>query len=116
MKNKQKLALLGVILMVLIVAFIFIGLNSKNWEFALSLRLPKVVAIALTGGVIAFSSTIFQTITNNNILTPSVLGLDSLYILVQTFLVFVFGSSTLMGLGGEFNFILSVGIMSLFSL
>lgn len=115
MNTKKKISVLSIVLLVLVILFICIGLNSKNWEYALSRRIPKIIAIMLTGSAIAFSSTIFQTITNNRILTPSVLGLDSLYTFIQTFVVFVFGSSTLAKIGGHFNFILSVGFMALFS-
>ena len=53
----------------------------------------KYIAMILTGGAIAFSSLIFQTVTNNRILTPSILGIDSLYVLLQTSVVFLLGSS-----------------------
>ncbi|MCR1899629.1 iron chelate uptake ABC transporter family permease subunit [Irregularibacter muris] len=115
MKIEKKIVFLGILLLILIALFMFIGLNSRNFEYALSQRIPKIIAILLTGSSIAFSSTIFQTITNNRILTPSVLGLDSIYMFIQTFMVFVFGSSTLAKVGGSFNFVLSVGLMALFS-
>jgi len=114
--TKKKIALLSLVLIALVLLFLFIGLNSRNWEYALSRRIPKIIAIILTGSAIAFSSTVFQTITNNRILTPSVLGLDSLYTFIQTFIVFIFGSSTLAKIGGHFNFILSVVFMGLFSI
>src|SRR5699024_5776061 len=69
-----------------------------------------------TGGAIAFSTTIFMTITNNRILTPSVMGLDSLYLLIQTFIIFVFGSKSLVMMNSNINYLVSVGIMALFSL
>lgn len=116
MKLKKKIYILSILFVVLVALFTFIGLNSRNWDYALARRIPKLIAIVLTGSAIAFSSTVFQTITNNRILTPSVLGLDSLYIFIQTSIVFVFGSSTIAKLGRNFNFILSVVIMTLFSI
>lgn len=116
MTIKKKMYFLSILLIVFIIAFALIGLNSKNWQYALSKRIPKLVAIVLTGSAIAFSSTVFQTITNNRILTPSVLGLDSLYVFIQTFIVFAFGSTTLANLGRNFNFIISVVLMILFSM
>ncbi|WIV13405.1 iron chelate uptake ABC transporter family permease subunit [Proteiniborus sp. MB09-C3] len=116
MKSKKKIYFLSALLLVLIALFVIIGLNSRNWEYALSRRIPKIIAIILTGSAIAFSSMVFQTITNNRILTPSVLGLDSLYMFIQTFIVFVFGSSTIARAGESFNFILATGCMSLFSI
>lgn len=115
MTVKRKLYALLIVFMVLVMLFLTIGLNSNNWEYALSRRIPKIIAITLVGGSIAFSSTLFQTITNNRILTPSVLGLDSLYMFIQTFIVFVLGSIKLAQLGQNFNFIVSVILMVLFS-
>lgn len=116
MKSKKKIYFLLILLLTLVGLFIFIGLNSRNWDYALSRRIPKIIAIILTGSAIAFSSLVFQTITNNRILTPSVLGLDSLYMFIQTFIVFVFGSTTLAKAGEGFNFIVAVGCMAFFSI
>lgn len=66
---------------------------------------------SITGGAIAFSSMIFQTVTNNRILTPSILGLDSLYMLGQTILIFLFGSSSIMMTNRKINFLFSLIIM-----
>ena len=69
----------------------------------------------LTGGAIGFSSLIFQTVTNNSILTPSILGIDSLYVLLQTTVVFLLGSSSAIMSNGNINFIISIVAMLLFS-
>src|SRR5699024_9112865 len=69
-----------------------------------------------TGGAIAFSTTVFMTITNNRILTPSVLGLDSLYLLIQTVIIFVFGSRSLVMMSSQLNYLVSIGMMVIFYL
>jgi len=115
MNVKRKLYILLIVLILLVMLFLIIGLNSYNWKYALSRRIPKIMAIILIGSSISFSSTLFQTITNNRILTPSVLGLDSLYMFIQTFIVFVFGSMKMAYLGKNFNFLVSVILMVLFS-
>nr|WP_243279192.1 iron chelate uptake ABC transporter family permease subunit [Romboutsia sp. 1001713B170131_170501_G6] len=91
--------------------FLIAGVNLEHIDYAMSQRIPKLIAIVLTGGCIAFSSMIFQTITNNNILTPSVLGLDSLYILVQTLIVFIVGIDSKFIASKSHNFLLSVVVM-----
>ena len=85
------------------------------WEYALPRRFAKVFAIIIVGTAIAYSSMIFQTITNNRILTPSILGLDSLYVLLQTGIIFFFGAAKLADLGKNGNFLLSTGLMVCFS-
>jgi iron complex transport system permease protein len=110
-RDKKKLYILGMIAIAVIGLFLFQGLNTRNWDYNLSKRIPKVIAIVITGGSIAFSSMIFQTVTNNRILTPSILGLDSLYIFVQTISVFLFGTSSIFMMNKNMNFIVSVGVM-----
>lgn len=115
MINRRRINILLILSITLIVGFIVFGLNINNWRYFLSVRVPKVVAIVITGGGIALSSMIFQTITNNRILTPSVLGLDSLYVLIQTFVIFVFGSSSIVVLNKNLNFFITVILMIVFS-
>lgn len=115
MTKNQKIAILVISSIVLIILFIIPGLTSDNYSYLLSRRLPKIVAIIITAVAIALSSTIFQTITNNRILTPSVLGLDSLYMLIQTTVVFVMGSTSTIVLNKNLNFLVTVGLMLIFS-
>lgn len=114
MRHKQKMLVLIVIAAVCIGLFLFYGLPSV-WEYALPRRFAKVFAIIIVGTAIAYSSMIFQTITNNRILTPSILGLDSLYVLLQTGIIFFFGVAKLADLGKNGNFLLSTGLMVCFS-
>ncbi|MBU5591519.1 iron chelate uptake ABC transporter family permease subunit [Clostridium sp. MSJ-4] len=116
MKHRRRVVLLGVFAIVLIILFIFIGANKNNYDYVLPRRALKVLAISLTAGSIAFSSMIFQTITNNRILTPSVLGLDSLYMFIQTFVVFIFGANNIAIMNNNVNFLVSVALMVLFSM
>ena len=114
-KDKKSIVILLVLALVLIVSFLFIGVNSNNIRYALYRRIPKIYAIILTGGAIGFSSLIFQTVTNNRILTPSILGIDSLYVLLQTSVVFLLGSSSAIISNGNINFIITIAAMLLFS-
>lgn len=111
MRDRKKLYILGAVAIAVIALFLLQGLNERNWSYNLSKRIPRVIAIALTGGSIAFSSMIFQTVTNNRILTPSILGLDSLYMFVQTISVFLFGASSIFMVNKNVNFLVSVAVM-----
>ncbi|MDU5262285.1 MAG: iron chelate uptake ABC transporter family permease subunit [Clostridium celatum] len=114
-KDKRSIIILSVLVLVLVSSFLFIGVNSINFKYALYRRIPKIYAMILTGGAIGFSSLIFQTVTNNRILTPSILGIDSLYVLLQTTVVFLLGSSSAIMSNGNINFIISIVAMLLFS-
>jgi len=109
--DARKLIIMAILVIVLIASFILIGLTPKSYSYALSRRVPKIYAMIMVGGMIGFSSLIFQTVTNNHILTPSVLGLDSLYMLLNTALVFFLGSTNKWIVNANSNFILTLGVM-----
>lgn len=115
MKDKNKLMILTITLISIVLLFIGVGLTPQNGEYFLSRRIPKVFAMLLTGGSIAFSSIVFQTITHNKILTPNVLGLDSVYVFIQTVIVFIFGNIAGFEAGNRGNFIMTLSFMMLFS-
>lgn len=115
MNPKLKIGLLAAAALLLIAAFLFINIGS-NWQYILNRRGAKVLAMVLTAAAIAFSTLVFQTVTNNRILTPSIIGLDSLYMLIQTFIIFVYGSASLTVMNKNVNFLISVGLMVLFAL
>lgn len=112
---KNKILILGILILIVSGLFLSIGLNANNMDYALSQRIPKLLSIILTGVCISISTTIFQTITGNKILTPNVMGLDSLYVLIQTVIVFVLGSSSIFIVNKKYNFIICVGGMILLS-
>lgn len=113
--KKRKIYILTFLAIILIVLFLILGLKSSNWRYLLSKRTPKIIAIAATGIAISLSSLIFQTLTNNRILTPSILGLDSLYMFIQTLVIFTLGSSSEIIMNKNINFVTTVILMLIFS-
>lgn len=114
MSIKTKLGILAGIAILLAVVFMTIDAGG-HWDYILPRRGKKLFAILLTGTAIAFSTVVFQTITNNRILTPSIIGLDSLYMLIQTLIVFFLGGTTLTMMSKNLRFVLAVGIMVVFA-
>lgn len=113
-RRKSKNVYLWILLflcLIGILAFLFLGITEKNIGFYLPRRLTKVWAVLIVSYSIGYSSVSFQTITNNRILTPSVMGLDSLYLFIQTMIVFFFGSKQLALMTGFTNYLLSITIM-----
>src|SRR5690625_2415158 len=111
---RQRIVLLALLGLVCTAMYVFYGV-SEAWEYILMRRATRVLAMGIAGASIAMSTVIFQTISNNRILTPSIMGLDSLYILLQTFFIFFFGSSHQLVQNSQLNFALTVGFMLLFS-
>lgn len=83
----KRLCLLGLVALALMALFMLINLQG-NVAYILKHRgqiLATMVLVAFASGI---STLLFQTITQNRILTPSVMGLESLFVLLQTILVF----------------------------
>ncbi|MFB7156576.1 MULTISPECIES: iron chelate uptake ABC transporter family permease subunit [unclassified Lysinibacillus] len=114
MRNRTKMLILLGLAVISILLYVFYGLNG-NYHYAFPRRLIKVVAMSLTGIAIAYSTVVFQTITHNRILTPSVMGLDALYMMVQTFIFYFFGSMSIFVINAKYNFLLAVLAMVVFA-
>ncbi|SIR28084.1 iron chelate uptake ABC transporter family permease subunit [Peribacillus simplex] len=114
MNNKSRIIILAVLAAALTAGYIFWDLGP-NWDYALPRRVIKIIAIIVVGCAIAFSTVIFQTVTNNKILTPSILGLDSMYMLIQTGVIFLFGSTHIMIMNKNLNFLITLAAMLIFS-
>lgn len=114
MNNKSRIIILAILAAALTAGYIFWDLGP-NWDYALPRRVIKIIAIIVVGCAIAFSTVIFQTVTNNKILTPSILGLDSMYMLIQTGVIFLFGSTHIMIMNKNLNFLVTLTAMLIFS-
>ncbi|HSP85375.1 MAG TPA: iron chelate uptake ABC transporter family permease subunit [Psychrobacter sp.] len=99
-------------LILLISAILFLTVNVHgHWDFALPLRGKKLLALMMVGYAIGVSTLLFQTLTHNPILTPSLLGFDSLYVLLQSLLVFFLGAISFTSLNPIAKFSLEIVLM-----
>ena len=105
MQNNRVMLLLGALL-TLACAFFMTYHANGNWDFILPFRGKKLLLLLMMAYTVGISTLLFQTLTNNPILTPSILGFDSLYLLVQSILVFLFGGIgfTQLNVAGKFAF------------
>lgn len=62
------------------------GLGPK-WEFVLSLRATRLAGLLVVGVAVAVATVLFQTVARNRILTPQIMGIDALFLFLQTVLV-----------------------------
>ncbi|MGN1385705.1 MAG: iron chelate uptake ABC transporter family permease subunit [Bacillus sp. (in: firmicutes)] len=115
MRNSIKLILLAVLAIICILLYGFYDIKG-GFDYAFPRRMIRVGAMVITGFAIAYSTVVFQTITRNRILTPSVMGLDSMYEVVQTVIYFFAGSLSIWVLNKYLNFGLSIAAMVLFAL
>lgn len=98
-KSKWRYWLIFLALVVLSILFTYLLLSYKNpaepgteqfWRIA-KRRSDQIIAIGLTALCQAVGTVAFQTVANNRIITPSIMGFDALYRVIHTSTVFFFG-------------------------
>lgn len=94
----KRLSLLALLLALAMIAYMTIG-SRGNWDFVLAFRGAKLLAIIAVGVAVSTSTLLFQTIAQNRILTPSIMGFDALYVLIITLMVFFVGGQGMLSLG-----------------
>lgn len=108
------LFLLSTLTVILIFAFMFYNIKG-SWEFILPFRSGKLLALVTVAYSVAVSTVLFQTVTHNRILTPSIMGFDQLYLLIQTVIVFTAGSLHLGWFNQTNGFFISSFLLILFA-
>lgn len=114
-RNSGKLIALLILAIVCILLYAFYDIKG-GFSYAFPRRMIRIGAMVITGIAIAYSTVVFQTITQNRILTPSVMGLDSMYEVVQTFIFFFAGSMSIWVVNHYLNFGVAMLGMVAFSL
>lgn len=111
-KTKCVLTTLIIIACTVMSLYMTWNINVYTWTF----RLTKLISLLLVAYAISVSTVLFQTITNNRLLTPSIMGFDQLYILIKTVLIYFLGSLSLPFLNEQGQLILEALILILFSI
>ena len=114
-KNSTKLIILSVIALIFILLFAFYNIQG-GFGYAFPRRLIRIGAMVITGIAISYATIMFQTITHNRILTPSIMGVDSMYEVVQTIIFFVLGSASIFVVNQFLNFGMAIIAMVIFAL
>ena len=118
MSNKplQKLLILGGVTIILAAMYLLIGIDFEIFEYQIMSRLRKFILIILVGAAIASSTVVFQAITVNRLLTPSIMGLDAVYLFSKVLILFVFGTGSVFITNFYLNFTISLVAMIVFAL
>ena len=112
--NQRKLIILAIIVLLCAGGYMFYGVNfgnAKLFRYSMKLRSPKLVVMLITAFAIAGASLVFQTIINNIIVTPCLLGMNALYSLIHTAVVFVAGSTSLLATNSNLSFVVDLVLM-----
>ncbi|MDO5531125.1 iron chelate uptake ABC transporter family permease subunit [Sutterella sp.] len=95
-RRRLMFAMTGLIAVTLVAAALyqFAFVNPKFFSYAMNLRAPRLAVMLIAGFAISAAAIVFQTIIRNNIVTPCLLGMNSLYLLIHTAVVFFLGSGS----------------------
>lgn len=112
--NIRKLLILALFVLLTAAAYLFAEPhwgNERLFRYAMKLRIPKLAAMLITAFAIGGASIVFQSIIQNTIVTPCLLGMNSLYMLIHTAVVFAVGSSSLFAVNANAAFALDLILM-----
>ena len=113
-KNRRKLALLVFLVVVAAAAYLFTDVsfaNERLFRYAMKIRIPKLITMLVTAATIGGAAIVFQSVINNTIVTPCLLGMNSLYTLIHTAVVFVAGSGSFLVVNGNISFAVDLVLM-----
>ncbi len=115
-KNKRKLIIMAVLVLIAAAAYMTVEVrfgNPKLVAYAMKIRTPKMLAMLVAAFAIGGATIVFQSIIRNTIVTPCLLGMNSLYTLIHTAVVFFAGSGSLLAANANLSFAVDVVLMGI---
>lgn len=111
--NRLKLLVLAALVLAACAAYLTVDVDPKYLDFAMRLRIPKLAVMLIAAFAIGGASLVFQSVINNTIVTPCLLGMNSLYTLIHTAVVFVAGSGSVLAVNANAAFAVDLVLMGL---
>ena len=114
--NRNKLLLMAALVLVCAAAYMLIEVdfsNPKLFQYAMQLRTPKLMVMLITAFAIGGASIVFQSVIRNTIVTPCLLGMNALYTLIHTAVVFFLGSASVIASNANLSFAVDVVLMGI---
>ena len=123
-KEKQKYFMTLSILIFLSLVSIYgllkynnpVAVDSPSFLPVIRRRQNAIIAMLIAVTCHAFSTLLFQTITNNRIITPSLLGFEAVYSTINTATMYFLGINSFIAISGMTFYLSQIGIMVLISL
>lgn len=116
--NRRKLVILMILVILAAAGYMLVEVNFGNpklFRYAMKIRTPKLIAMLIAAFAIGGASIVFQSIINNTIVTPCLLGMNSLYTLVHTAVVFFAGSASMLAVNANAAFAVDLLVMGVAS-
>ena len=112
--NVKKITALALFVLLAAVAYMLVEVHfdsTKLFQYAMKIRTPKLIVMLITAFAIGGASIVFQSIINNTIVTPCLLGMNSLYTLIHTAVVFCAGSASVLASNPNLSFAVDLLLM-----
>jgi iron complex transport system permease protein len=114
--SARKIVVMSLLALIAAAAYMLVSVNPKFAAYAFKLRAPKLITILITAFAIGGATVVFQTVINNNIVTPCLLGMNSLYTMVHTMIVFFFNTGSVAFANRNVSFAIDLVVMSFASM
>ena len=114
--NRRKLCIMAALVLLAAVAYMTVDVNFGNAKllaYSMRIRAPKLIVMLITAFAIGGASLVFQSIINNTIVTPCLLGMNSLYTLIHTAVVFCVGSGSVLAANANAAFAIDLVLMGI---
>lgn len=114
MADRRSLAVLAALAALLALSsliWMFQGIGGGNRGFILTLRATKLAGLVTIGAAIGVATVLFQSVAANRVLTPSIMGFDALYVLLQSLLVATLGTTGFVTLDPTLKFLAETAAM-----
>lgn len=121
--KRERKAYYRLCLALLILAFLFtygllvynnpVPISSPSFLPVIKRRQNALIAMAMASVCQALATVIFQTITSNKIITPSLLGFEAIYATINTSVMYFLGVSVFLALGNVYFYLGQILIMVL---
>ena len=112
--NRRKLVIMALLVLAVSIAYMLVDVNFQNqrlFQYSMKIRAPKLAVMLITAFAIGGASIVFQSIINNTIVTPCLLGMNSLYTLIHTAVVFFVGSGSIIAVNANLSFAVDLVIL-----
>ena len=114
-KTRHLIWTLSVFSLLATLTFLF-AFTKGPLSFTLDFRLPRLIAFIVVAISMGLATVTFQTLTHNNLLTPNIIGIDSIYIMFQILSIFFFSPQSLIQSSSVLHFLLNTLGVVAFSL
>lgn len=114
--NRKKLLFLMALVLLAAAAYMVVEVNFGNVKllrYSMKIRTPKLIVMLIAAFAIGGASIVFQSIINNTIVTPCLLGMNSLYTLIHTAVVFCAGSGSFLASNANASFAVDLVLMGI---